>query len=261
MSNIVYVGRHALTKLVTNHMHNSWELIYCTSGSGELIFEDKKIPYCEDSLTIIPPMVAHTNTSENGFTNYHINLAEMSLKIDEPMILYQSGKGFLKDVFPAVFYYYSTDLPGRTMILQAYEQVIVATLQSYLADKSGNETVKEVMDHILKNYPDSNFDLNAYLSSLPFSLEYLKRMFKNETGMTPLQYLTNKRLENAASFLNLMANGANISQISHKCGFNDPLYFSKLFKKKYGVSPRNYVQKKPEPSHADADSVKIFINQ
>ncbi len=261
MGNIVYVGRHSLTKVVTNHMHNSWEIIYCTSGNGELGYNDKVLKYDEDSIVVIPPHLVHCNRSVDGFTNYHINMKDLSLNIDEPLIITHSGTNFLKDVFPAVFYYYSNDQPGRTMILQAYEQVLLATLHSYLADKKCSDTVKQVMDHIIKNYPDANFDLNGYLSSLPFSLEYLKRMFKNETGLTPLQFMTNKRLENAASFLNLMENGINISQISHKCGFNDPLYFSKLFKKKYGVSPRNYVQKKQECTIADPESIKIFINQ
>ena len=259
MNDIIYVGKHALTKAVTNHVHNTWELIYCTSGNGRLTFQDRVLPYSADSLAIIPPMMIHSNYSDEGFTNYHINMSELNLNVNEPMVICGACNEYLKDVFPAAFYYYSNDTAGRPAILQAYSQVIVATLQSYLTDRNGNETVKQIMDHILKNFPDPNFDLNGYLHSLPFSLEYLKRMFKNETGMTPLQYLTNKRLENAAGVLGMMANSTNISQISHKCGFNDPLYFSKLFKKKYGVSPRNYVPKNTEPSDADSDSVKIFI--
>ena len=41
MNDIIYVGRHAITLRVSDHAHESCELIYCTSGSGELRFKDK----------------------------------------------------------------------------------------------------------------------------------------------------------------------------------------------------------------------------
>ena len=39
MNNILYVGKHALTWTVSRHVHQSWELIFCTGGSGEMVFE------------------------------------------------------------------------------------------------------------------------------------------------------------------------------------------------------------------------------
>jgi AraC-like DNA-binding protein len=43
------------------------------------------------------------------------------------------------------------------------------------------------------------------------------------------------------------------------CGFSDPLYFSRLFKKKYGVSPRNYAPEPAYPAPAGPDTVKIMV--
>ena len=76
MNDIIYVGRHALTLRVSDHAHESWELIYCTSGKGQISFEDRTFTYHNDSLVIIPPMVTHSNWSDSGFTNIHVNIVD-----------------------------------------------------------------------------------------------------------------------------------------------------------------------------------------
>ena len=45
MNTILYVGKHAPTWTVSRHVHQSWELIFCTGGSGEMLFDDKTLSY------------------------------------------------------------------------------------------------------------------------------------------------------------------------------------------------------------------------
>ena len=56
--------------------------------------------------------------------------------------------------------------------------------------------------------------------------------------MRPNQYITEKRLSYAQSLID-DGDFATISEISQSVGYSDPLYFSRLFKKKYGISPLN----------------------
>ena len=259
MNDIIYVGRHALTLKVADHAHTSCELIYCTSGSGELYFEDRIVRYAKDSVIVIPPMVSHSNRSTTGFTNIHINLIDTTLNYKEPVVISCVSNEYLRQAFEAAFYYYSNNGAGRTSVLPVYGQLIAATIQMLTSDIVYSEVVQQIINNILKNYPDADYDLNAYLQSLPFSFEYLKKLFKNEIGMTPRQYLTDKRLENAANNLALSGCGSSISQIARQCGFQEPLYFSRLFKKKYGVSPKNYTPDKLEPPTTDSDSTKIHL--
>ena len=259
MNDIIYVGRHALTLRVSDHAHESWELIYCTSGSGEIRFDDRTLSYGKDSVVIIPPMVSHSNWSDSGFTNIHVNIVDSTLNFKEPVILSCSSNDFLRQAFEAAFYYYSNNGIGRTTLLPVYGQLIAATAHMLASDIAHSEVVQQIINDILKNYPDADYDLNAYLQSLPFSFEYLKKMFKNEVGMTPRQYLTDKRLENAANNLALSGCGSSISQIARQSGFQEPLYFSRLFKKKYGVSPKNYTPDKLVPPTTDSDSTKIIL--
>lgn len=81
----------------------------------------------------------------------------------------------------------------------------------------------------------------------------------------PHKYLNDKRLQAAADYLcSIYHEGSNITEISRQCGFREPLYFSRMFKKKYGVSPSHYVElKRTEALHQslDPDSQKIMLDE
>lgn len=255
VNTISYVGKHALTWTVSRHIHKGWELIYCTSGSGEMVFSDRTLRYGANDVAVIPPMVPHSNVSAEGFTNIHINLMDAALAGSEPLVIRADSNGFLLDAFTAAFYYYSESSVGQAL-LPIYGQLIAAFLTKCQPGRGRSDTVQQIEDNILQHYPDCAYDLNAYLNTLPFNTEYLKKMFKKETGLTPLQYLTNKRLENAASTLATYCGKGNISETARLCGFSDPLYFSRLFKRKYGVSPRNY---SPEAGDPGQDGTRILV--
>lgn len=259
MNKIVYVGKHALTMAVSRHMHNSWELIYCTSGDGRMIFEDSILEYSANDIVIVPPLLPHSNISREGFTNIHINLIDSTLTHAGPLVVHADSNGFLLDAFTAAFYYFSGNSAGFHTLLPIYGQLIVASLALSQPNYQHSEMIQKIENDILQNYPDCRYDLNAYLNGLPFNTEYVKKMFKKATGMTPHQYLTDKRLENAASTLATFCGKGNISETARLCGFSDPLYFSRMFKKKYGVSPRNYTSEDTPHATPDPDSMKIMI--
>ena len=257
MNKIIYVGKHALTMTVSRHRHRSCELIFCTSGSGVMIFDDRKLPYATNDIAFIPSLLPHANVSATGFTNIHINMDEATLNQTEPFIIPADPNGFLFNAFAAAFYHYSSGSEGRALLLSLYGQLIAASLAVRKPERS--EIVQKLENNILENYPDCGYDLNAFLSTLPFSAEYLKKLFKKEIGLTPLQYLTDKRLENAANNL-AMSGGGNISEIAHQCGFSEPLYFSRLFKRKYGVAPRDYTAEHAALTDASAsDQLKVML--
>ena len=260
MNRIIYVGKHALTMTVSRHLHNSLELIFCTSGCGEMIFDDKVMRYSANDVVVIPPFLPHANISDTGFTNIHINLEETTLNQAEPFIIPADPNGFLLSAFAAAFYYYSGNPEDRSLLLPLYGQLIAASLTTRMQKPLHSEIVQKLENDILENYPDCGYDLNLFLSTLPFSAGYLKKVFKKETGLTPLQYLTDKRLENAANNLAMSGGKGNISEIAYQCGFIEPLYFSRLFKRKYGVSPLSYTSKHAAPPEIDhSDSLRIML--
>ena len=260
MNKIIYVGKHAMTFAVSRHLHNSLELIFCTSGCGEMMFDDRSMRYSTNDIVVVPPHLPHANLSATGFTNIHIYLEDATLNQSEPYIIPADPNGFLLNAFAAAFYYYSGSPEDQSLLLPLYGQLIAATLTTRNQTRLHSEIVQQLKNDILENYPDCGYDLNLFLNSLPFSAGYLKKVFKKETGLTPLQYLTEKRLENAANNLAMSGGKGNISEIAYQCGFSEPLYFSRLFKRKYGISPRSYASKCAVPAQADSlNGMKITL--
>lgn len=259
MNEILYAGKHLITFSVSRHAHGSWELIYCTSGSGRLSYDGGVIPYQTGDLILIPPLVYHQNESETGFTNIHLNMRDPALNLKKPTLIHDDGNHFLLDAFTAAFYFFGSS-PGRqTLVLSAYANLIVNLVSTSLSTPARNPIVEEIAKTIILSYPDENFELDQYLRTLPFNYDYLRKLFKHEVGITPHQYLVDTRLHAAAERLGFSeGRQINISEIAHLCGFREPLYFSKIFRKKYGMSPSQYQRSQQIGGTVpDGESLKI----
>ena len=96
---------------------------------------------------------------------------------------------------------------------------------------------------LIKTYIDTCFHSNISLSDLSrkfsFDATYLSKIFKKKFQMTPMQYIQDKRISEAQRLI-LNNNRLSIYQISKMVGYDDSLYFSKLFKKKTGLSPKEF---------------------
>ena len=245
MNQIIYVGKHLITYSVTRHAHTSWELIYCTGGSGVIKTDLHTLPYETGDVIIMPPNVPHINHSQEGFTNIHINMIDPAFSLSQPTVIRSDSEGLLLNAFSAAFFHFSK--PEHSIpFLSAYGDLICYYIAS----------LQDGQEH------SCDFELDSYLRSLPFSYDYLRRVFKSETGLTPHQFLTSKRLEIAASCLSSELTGRSVSEIAHLCGYREPLYFSRVFKKVYGVSPSGYqehVSCMPQ-EHLDSDSMKIMLD-
>ncbi len=95
-----------------------------------------------------------------------------------------------------------------------------------------------------RNYINNNFEKEINLDTLSMtrytSKFHLLRLFKKYYGVTPKQYLIDKRIERAKI---LISNGLPISQSCYKVGFQTPSSFSTLFKSRVGLSPIEYQKK------------------
>ena len=94
----------------------------------------------------------------------------------------------------------------------------------------------------LKNFLDRNFDRSPTLQEMSGIIHRSEsqtiRIFKNEWGTTPHQYLLAKKLSTAGTML--LNSPKAIKEIASEVGFEDEYYFSSIFKKKMGCSPKYY---------------------
>ena len=79
--------------------------------------------------------------------------------------------------------------------------------------------------------------VDAALRAAPCSADYASRLFRKQFGVSPARYLTLCRIRTAVDHLNA---GASVKEAAHAVGYEDQLYFSRVFTKHQGMSPRAF---------------------
>lgn len=249
MNDIIYVGKHLVTYSVSEHSHESWELVYCTGGHGEFLFADgNKLEYAEHDIVIIPPQILHTNNSENGFTNIHINISNATFPFKSATMISDDSEGHILRAFSDAFFYFNSQQDKKKLIISALGNLIANYIITFQNSKPISKTVEMIKADIVKNFPDCNYSLENFMHSLPYSYDYLRKLFKSELGVTPHNFLLEMRMQTAEKLLCSMSKDYTISAIAQLCGFSEPLYFSRVFKKNFGISPINYAANAPKTS-------------
>lgn len=77
---------------------------------------------------------------------------------------------------------------------------------------------------------------------LHLSTSYFSTQFQKSTGFTPIAYLNNLRIQEACQYLDFT--DMKINQLCHKIGYDDAYYFSRIFTKIMGISPKEYKKRK-----------------
>ena len=104
---------------------------------------------------------------------------------------------------------------------------------SHLRSSKINEVIRLMQANYMEEY-----DVNTYADYCALSPGRFGHKFKESTGLSPLQYFINIKLEKAKELLAF--SDLNISEVAEQVGYDNPLYFSRQFKAQLGVSPMSY---------------------
>ncbi len=102
--------------------------------------------------------------------------------------------------------------------------------------------VDKIIENIDANYHRPAYSLADFIRTLPFNYDYVRKLFISQTGVSPHHYMTSLRMAKALQLLKDNGHNMSISKISLLCGYDEPLYFSRVFKKHNGYSPMNYLK-------------------
>ena len=128
------------------------------------------------------------------------------------------------------------ELKIKELILLLVQSKNITSILELIADLYSANTihVREVIElHLF-----SNLKLEQLAKLCNLSLSSFKRKFRKEFADSPTNYINDKRLEKAKELLSIT--DLPISEIAYKMGFQDSLYFTRLFKNKIGIPPTTY---------------------
>jgi two-component system response regulator YesN len=103
--------------------------------------------------------------------------------------------------------------------------------------------VQQAKEYIERHYANSQMSLADISQHVFLHPSYLSSIFKKETQTSIIEYINEVRLKQSKHLMDTQSD-IMVNQITQQVGYNDPYYFSKIFKKRYGVSPTQYMNLK-----------------
>ncbi|WP_309118190.1 response regulator [Paenibacillus sp.] len=120
---------------------------------------------------------------------------------------------------------------------QVIDQLLKASESIKVQSDSRSQIVHEAMRIIRQRFQE-NLTLQTVAEQVHVTPVWLSKLFKKETEMNFLEYITDVRMQKATELLADLT--YKVYQISFLVGYQDPVHFSKLFKRKYGCTPQEY---------------------
>jgi two-component system response regulator YesN len=208
--------------------------------NGDMLFTRLKYASKKDIDSLIGD---YTKGIENNFTENHILvyfvLGEIIVAASK---IVEALDGELRTIAP-----FSLDQEALSEITLSREiffekiRALLAAVIEYRDARAGGRyqsVIVKAKEYIDRNFASGDISLYSTASHVGISPNHLSTVFAQETGENFIDYLTRVRMEKAKRLLK--NTGMKSSDIAYETGFNDPHYFSYIFKKNVGLSPREY---------------------
>lgn len=229
---------------VTNRKTNSF--ILRTSGSCRYIFSEYSIDVNMGDIIFLPQGINYDFTYLTDTPCEYINIRFSADLNDAKPSSYSFDNFQEADEFKNNL----TDLwkfGGQSEHYKCYS--IFYNLLSYIEnlesltyiDKKKFNIIAPAISYLKSHIYDSDLKAETLYLLCGISGTYFRKIFQSNYAVSPQKYILGKRLSHAKAIID-SGDFDTISEIAASVGYNDPLYFSRAFKRKYGVSPLQYAK-------------------
>ena len=227
-----------------------YELEYIITGTGYILVNDIPIPTVPKTLNFRHPgmRVEGIGIYQAIYIQFDLNLAiDSCIELEKLPIVYQNiNSEFLHQKFMQ-FSKLSNPLSIQNSLLfksyifnilyEMYNDYTTYQHQIYVTDDVYSNKIRTAILYIQQHYFEA-ITLEDLANEANYSIYHFSRLFKDTTGWTPIQYVSQYRINKAKRLL--LATDLTVESIITKCGFNNFSYFYRTFKKIYGMSPQEY---------------------
>lgn len=241
------------------HTHNHMEIFFIVGGKGQFMIEDRLLPVNANSIVIVNSNVTHTEVSLNvqpleyivlGIEGIELGTDENSNGQYSILNPYESVEiaGCMRNILREM----EQKNAGYEDVCQAYVEILVirlmrATALDFYTEAPVSSTNRQCA--AIRRYIDLHFKENLTLEQLAeegnMNKFYLSHAFKREYGISPINYMISKRIDESKYLL--AETDLSMSQIAQMLGFSSLSYFSQVFRRTQEISPKEYRQSQKNP--------------
>lgn len=235
MNTLSYGSGNSIMKCML-HEHACWEIILHRAGHVTSLIGNHSYYITEGDVMIIPPKVKHDGNSDVKYSDIYVQ----ARTLDFPNVLVvHDFDGNILTLMNMLYKVLSEKEINYTNIADSLLDTICHYIKKLSNVSFQNPVVYKLKNTIYENIGNADFDLTHEITQSGSNADYLRRCFKKEIGKTPLGYLTWLRINQAKTLL-LQDTFISVEDVSARCGFHDPFYFSTCFKKHVGTAPLQY---------------------
>ncbi|NCB92953.1 MAG: AraC family transcriptional regulator [Clostridia bacterium] len=260
------------------HCHDFIELVIILKGRGKFFIDEREYPVEEGNIIILNPGTYHRSIplpeSTHSLTECYLGFTNVDF-LNCPRGYFPLFEGYeiiarLPEIQKKELFQLCSSIAlelkscetGRYFMLKSYLIQVICLIERFQKHsheqaalrenhtryefKSVNKKyiIEQIMKYMEEHYHEKisldQISANMYLSSF-----YISKLFKSETGDTPINYLISLRMKKARNMFDENP-GTSIQSVAAAVGYEDAYHFSKLFKKYYGLSPLYYKERIPQ---------------
>ena len=235
-----------------SHFHEAYEIYCLACGSVRYIIGDKIYDLHPGDVALIPKGVIHNTAyraerTERMLINFSYdaigNISLLRTFCSGVISLSEQGYSHFSAVFSKMQKESAaTDKYSESLLLGYLNEILVLLARSGEKYESAElsyygELMQEVIRYINENYA-SALTLDALSSRFSLSKSFFSRKFKEITGFCLFDYITLVRIKNAERLLT--EGKLSVTEVAYATGFNDSSYFTGVFKRLIGTTPKKY---------------------
>lgn len=246
--------------------HNFWEIVYVDSGKVEIMANNRRLSLKQGDAVFHKPNEFHTlraaETAANVFViSFVCSSRSMDFFKNKTVSIAPKLKKYISTIieeYNQTFNYMSASdvklvlkenpaIGGQQMIRTHLEQFLIMLIRSEQQNRElrifpsresmENHLVTQML-HIIEEKIYQNVSVHEICENLNYSRAYLSGIFKTATGFTLLEYILMLKIKEAKKLIR--EDKYNFSQISDILSFDNPHYFSRVFKRITNMTPTEY---------------------
>lgn len=230
-----------------------FQLLYIASGKAHFHFDGEEKIVTAGHMVLYRPKEPQkyeyygkdqTEVYWVHFTGGNVTNLLRSYGLTDDKKIFYCGSGLeYQNLFRTMIYELQMCRDNYPEMLEMYLRQIFIMLQRYFKTSSkvdysrASEEIDKATIFFNEHY-NEDISIDEYAEKNHVSISWFIRNFKLYTGSTPMQYILSKRIYNAEVLL--QSPQYNITEIARIVGYENPLYFSRIFKKTKGLSPSEY---------------------